>query len=118
MVSTEYMAVSSFIAHFFFFPTYTYAQDGSTPITLRGIVDVLIGDVFGGVLIPLAVGGLLVAFTYGVAVFLQATIHGSTNLPELAKNRLFKPTVVLLIIFTLWGVMYLLRVLLTDGQVT
>ncbi len=95
-------------------PLVSYAADSSffpfKKLSLRELVDTII-KVVGGTLIPLAITVLFLVFVYGIVVYIKETHGGSKNMAELAVKRLWYPVIILLLVFTLWGIIAVLRIL-------
>ena len=81
-------------------------------LSLKTLVDQFI-KVVGGLLIPLAVAFLFFIFVLNIAKYIQAMNTGNSDITEMAKKRLLYPILILFTIFTIWGFVYLLRVLFT-----
>ena len=91
-------------------PSVSYAQTPLFNLSLRELVDTII-RVVGGTLIPLAITVLFLVFVYGIVVYIKETRGGSKNMAELAVKRLWYPVIILLLVFTLWGIIAVLRIL-------
>ena len=79
--------------------------------SLKGIVDVLIATI-GGYLIPLSIALLFIVFVYSILRFLWVMNAGSQDLSSHAKNFLLYPVIILFIVFSLWGILSLIRLIL------
>ncbi len=76
--------------------------------TLSSIVNSVI-QVVGGVLIPLAIALLFLVFVISIASYILAANRGEKGLAGLAKKRLLYPVLILLLVFSLWGMLEIIR---------
>ena len=88
------------------------AQPTWETLSLKGIVDIGV-QALSGVLIPLAAIILFFVFIYGIVLYMRAASKGDGNLADLAKKRLLYSILILFAVFSLWGIVYLLRNLFT-----
>ena len=86
------------------------ASAPSDGFSLKNLVDVFI-QVIGGVLIPLAIALLFLVFVVSIIRYIAAAQSGSNNMIDLAKKRLLYPLIILFFVFTLWGIIEILRIL-------
>ena len=87
---------------------------GWADLSLKGLSDFFI-KIIGGVLIPIAIAVVFLMFVYGIVKYLHAANTGSKSMVDEAKNRLLYPLLAILILFTLWGIVEILRILFTRG---
>ena len=90
------------------------ASAPSDGFSLKNLVDVFI-QVIGGVLIPLAIALLFLVFVVSIIRYIAATQSGSNNMIDLAKKRLLYPLIILFFVFTLWGIIEILRILFSGN---
>lgn len=76
--------------------------------SLKNIVDILI-NVVGGALIPLFIAALMFFFVINIIIYIRSLESGQTDVIENAKKRLLYPLFAVSILFTLWGIIYIIR---------
>ena len=81
--------------------------------SLKGVVDTLI-SIIGGFLIPISVAILFFVFVHSIIRFLLALNAGERDVSGLAGRLLLNPILVLFFIFTMWGILYLIRLLFSS----
>ena len=77
-------------------------------LSLAGFTDTII-QVVGGVLIPLAISLLFLAFVFSVVRYLFAAAGGEKDMHKLAVKRLVNPVLILFCVFMLWGIVEIIR---------
>ena len=92
-------------------PVVSAPSDG---FSLKNLVDVFI-QVIGGVLIPLTIALLFLVFVVSIISYITAAQSGSNNMIDLAKKRLLYPLIILFFVFTLWGIIEILRILFSGN---
>ena len=104
------MTLSFWITGVLFFGSIPFVV-AETTYSLKDVVGTLIA-VIGGVLIPLSVAILFFFFVYSIIRFLIAANAGEKDLGSLAQRLLINPLLIFLFVFTIWGILEVLRLLL------
>ena len=83
-------------------------------LSLKTLVDVIIAFVGGG-LIPLVIGVLFLVFIVNIILYFYAINTGQEkSTGALARKRLLYPLLTIFVVFTLWGFVYMLRLVFTS----